>query len=159
MSPAEAMSNSWAAAKLLIIMTPPAEAARLLVYNTVNLALSPDRWIEPDLTVLHRVPEPTDDDGYWVPAADCTMPVEIISRSSERRDRIDKPALCAEAGIGYFMQVKVVRRLRHVSVDVLRLNANGSHATIASAIAIAGQTLRMTEPFSLEFDPAQLLEP
>jgi hypothetical protein len=155
-SPAERSSNGYGAAQLAIIMNDAAKAAGFLVYGTLNIAFNPERWIQPDMNVLRRVPE-DEEESLWVPARDCLMPVEFISRSSERRDRIDKPALCAEGGIPYFMQVKIIRKLRSVEVTLLQLSKDGQHSTIAHAVA--GQTFETHEPFDLSFDPARLLEP
>lgn len=67
------------------------------VYGSLNMAFQPEKWIQPDVCVLHRVPAPGRT-KTWVPADHFTMPVEFVSRSSRKQDRIDKPALCAEEG-------------------------------------------------------------
>lgn len=54
----------------------------------------PGRWIQPDVTVLDGPVR-----GTWVPAEHAVLVVEFVSPESRRRDRIDKPARCAEAGI------------------------------------------------------------
>ena len=156
LSPAEASSNAYGAAGLIVLMSGPARAAGFFVYGSVNLAIAPDTWIQPDLTVLHRVPQ-SEGTRTWVPADHCTMPVEFVSRSSRRRDRIDKPRLCATAGVPYFMRVEIEPRLRHVAVALLRLGPALDH--VEAVHAVAGQRFTMAEPFELSFDPAELLEP
>lgn len=56
--------------------------------------------------------------------------------------------------VQYFMRIEIVRRLRHASVELLKLQGGG-YATLASAVA--GQAFEVTEPFPMRFDPAQLL--
>jgi Uma2 family endonuclease len=154
-APTEVSSNSWGASRLIIALSRAAEPAGYYVYGSLNLTFGPQRWIQPDVTVLHRVPD-SDDTRVWVPADHCTMPVEFVSTSSRRRDAIDKPDLCATAGIRYFMRVEIEPRLRHAAVTLLRLRGKEQDVL---AHAIAGQRLAMVEPFPLVLDPAQLLEP
>jgi Uma2 family endonuclease len=153
-SPYERSANSRAAYKLGRYFDEPAHAAGFIVFGSINLTFSPGRWIEPDVTVLHRVPD-NDEDDLWVPAQYCTLPVEIISRSSRRRDRIDKPALCAQVGIPFFMQIEVVRRLGQVTVTLLELGGDRRYETVAQAAN--GQRFEMKAPFECAFDPADLL--
>jgi hypothetical protein len=155
-APTEASTNSYGEIKLARILAPPAEAAGFLVYGPVNLTFSPGSWIEPDVTVLHR----SGAGQVWVPADYCTMPVEMVSPSPRgiQRDRIDKPAKCAKAGIPFFMRLELNRSIRHASVTLLRLDqAAGAYVSVAHALA--GQRFTTDAPFPLTFDPADLLEP
>src|SRR5688572_11083538 len=61
MAPAEAARNSYGALKLGRLLAPGAEAAGFYVYGTTNLTMGPDRWLQPDVTIL-RSPET----GTWV---------------------------------------------------------------------------------------------
>jgi hypothetical protein len=155
-SPAEASSNSYGKLRLAALMEVPARAAGLVVYGSINLRVNPDTWIEPDVTLLRHVPD-KDSDGLWVPADHCALAVEFVSRSSRRRDVLDRPAVCGPAGIPYFMHIEIVRRLQHVEITLARLGAKGVHSVMAEAIS--GQVFEMSEPFKVSFDPAELLEP
>jgi hypothetical protein len=61
---------------------------------------------------------------------------------------------CARWGVPYFMRVEIVRRLQHVSVELLALTDG---ADVQAAEAVAGQRLRATVPFEIDFDPRELL--
>lgn len=152
-TPTEVGANSWGEIKLARLIAPAAEAAGFYVYGTVNLTFHPSKWIEPDVTVLHSLPE-TDEDDKWVPVRLCTMAVEFVSPTSRKQDYVNKPQRCAEGGVPYFMRVEIVRRTREVSVRLLKLT-DGSYQALASANA--GQRFEAKEPFEMGFDPAELL--
>lgn len=150
MAPYEAARNSYGAIKLAYKLTAGAEAAGLYVYGTVNLTMgAPDRWIQPDLTVLNS-PET----GTWVPSEHCVLPVEFVSPSSRRRDQINKPAACALLGIPWFMTVELDAD-RDLVVVELRQLVDGLYQRVSSASS--GQRFQMSAPFAAEFDPAELL--
>ncbi|MFI7072519.1 Uma2 family endonuclease [Micromonospora sediminicola] len=153
MTPAETGTNSYAEGELLHLLKPAAKEAGSYVFGQVNLTFSPDRWIQPDLTVLHALPE-TDQDDRWIPVRLCTMAVEFVSPGSRRQDFVDKPRRCAEAGVPYFMRVQVVRQIRHVGVEFLTLRDGGY---VSTAQAVSGQRLKLDAPFTIDFDPVELL--
>jgi Uma2 family endonuclease len=150
MSPREGSPNSWATVRLIVLMDSPAREAGYFPYSSVNMLFNDRRWIEPDLTVLHQQVK----NVIWVPAERVLMPIEFVSRSSVRRDRIDKPALCAEAGVPYFLRVEVNEHDAHL--ELLRLVDGGEYTLHAKASA--GEEFSTELPFSLSFDPAELLE-
>ncbi|MFI7213794.1 Uma2 family endonuclease [Micromonospora maritima] len=153
MTPAETGTNSYAEGELSHLLKPAAKEAGYYVFGQVNLTFSPDRWIQPDLTVLHALPE-TDQDDRWIPVRLCTMAVEFVSPGSRRQDFVDRPRRCAEAGVPYFMRVQVVRQIRHVGVEFLTLR-NGGY--VSTAQAVSGQRLKLDAPFTIDFDPVELL--
>jgi Uma2 family endonuclease len=149
MSPREGSPNSFAAVELGYVLRDPARTGGHRVYSALNVEFSLNRWIEPDLVVLK---EPVK--GLtWVPIDQVLMPVEFVSRSSRRRDRIDKPALCAEAGVPYFMRVEIDEYSAHV--ELLKLDGD---RYVLHAQALSGQLFETESPFPLSFDPAVLLE-
>ena len=150
MSPREGSANSYAAVRLAIVLDQPARAAAAAVYSTVNLQLTPSGWIEPDLTILRKPVK----NVTWVLPHQVLMPIEFVSKSSVRRDRIDKPTLCAEVAIPYFMRVEITEDEAHV--ELLRLVDDHY---VRHAKALSGQEFRTELPFPIAFDPAQLLEP
>jgi hypothetical protein len=154
MTPAEVGTNSFGEAKLIRILGSAAETAGYYMYGQVNLTFGPQRWIQPDVTILHTLPE-TDEEDRWIPVALCTMAVEFVSPGSRRQDFVDKPRRCAEGGVPYFMRVEIVRRLGHAAVELFSLAEGGGYVTDAQAVS--GQRLRADAPFPIDFDPAQLL--
>jgi hypothetical protein len=149
MSSREDSRNIWAAGRLYVLMDAPVLKAGFFPYLSLNMHFDSQRWIEPDLTVLRQPAMQT-----WVPAELVLMPIEFVSRSSMRRDRIDKPALCAAAGVPYFMNIEISRQEAHV--ELLRLDDSGEY--VIHAKALAGQEFRTDLPFPLSFDPEVLLE-
>jgi Uma2 family endonuclease len=154
-SPTEVNSNSYGAIELGSLVRTGARAAGFYVSGPVNLTFSPGQWIVPDLTVLHTLPQ-NDHEDKWVPASYVLMPVEFVSRSqdSRKRDFIDKPRRCAEAGIPYFMRIQIVRQLRSVEIELLKL-AEGKYASLTGAAG--GQEFATAEPFEMRFIPRDLV--
>ncbi|WP_416902008.1 Uma2 family endonuclease [Micromonospora echinospora] len=151
---AEVGSNSFGRVSLARLLAPGAEAAGFYVYGQVNLAFGPQRWIQPDVTVLHALPA-TDEEDRWVPARLCTMAVEFVSPGSRRQDFVDKPRRCAEGGVPYFMRVEIVRRLRSAAVEFFALDAAGGYTPVAKAVG--GERLTVDAPFPIDLDPTELL--
>jgi hypothetical protein len=81
------------------------------------------------------------------------IPIEFVSASSRRRDRIDRPAVCAKAGIPYFMRIEIDDH--DARVELFKL-ADGAYTVHAKALA--GQRFETEIPFPVCFDPAVLLE-
>jgi Uma2 family endonuclease len=152
MSPREGSANSWAAIQLAVLFHAPARAAGHAVYSALNVQLTPKTWIEPDLVVLVTpVANLT-----WISADTVLMLVELVSPSSRRRDRIDKPRLAADAGIPYYLRVEIARQLNSAEVHLFE-HAGDGYKPIASALA--GERFDIIRPFEVSFDPADLLEP
>lgn len=79
--------------------------------------------------------------------------VEIVSQGNRRRDYQEKPRIYAAAGIPTFLRIELeVEHGPHVEVLTLE---DGQYVRTASASA--GQRLTLSAPFSVAFDPAELL--
>jgi hypothetical protein len=78
------------------------------------------------------------------------MPIEVGVASV----KIDRRALCADAGIPYFMRVEIVDDEVHVELSRL---VDGKY--VVHAKALAGQRFETEVPFPISFDPVVLLEP
>jgi Uma2 family endonuclease len=78
---------------------------------------------------------------------------EIVSPKRRRRDYYDKPRIYAEAGIRTFLRIELTGATPPY-VEVLRLSG-GTYTLVAKANA--GQTLELTEPFPVTFDPGRLV--
>jgi Uma2 family endonuclease len=59
--------------------------------------------LEPDVTLLRK---PVDFDHHYYPAAQVLLAVEIVSPSTKRRDRMEKPLMYATAGIPHFWRIE-----------------------------------------------------
>jgi len=150
-SPRENSGSSWAASRLLVLMDDATLKAGFFPYLAVNMRFSDKRWIEPDMAVLRHPMKR----AVWVQAEAVLMPIEFVSPSSVRNDRIDKPALCAAVGVPYFMTVEIGDSA--AEVELLRLNDAGVY--VVQAWATSGQEFRTDLPFPLSFDPVELMEP
>jgi Uma2 family endonuclease len=150
MSLREGSANSWASLRLAFQLDAPARTVGHAVYSALNVRTGLSGWIEPDLVVLRQpVRQQT-----WIEAEQVLCPIEIISPSSYHRDRIDKPAVCAQLGIPYYMHVEIYSD--DVQIELFRL-AGGRY--VKHTEAKAGQVLQTAEPFAFSFDPTELLEP
>ncbi|MDQ3578205.1 MAG: Uma2 family endonuclease [Actinomycetota bacterium] len=149
MSPSEGSRNSWAMLELGSLLRGQARAAGHRVYGTLNVAFDRQTWIEPDLTVL-RGPIKNE---VWVRVEKVLVVGEFVSPSSKLRDRIDKPKMCAAAGVPFYLRVEVDDF--DVHVELLQLH-NGAY--VSHAKALGGMTFETDDPFPMSFDPAVLLE-
>ncbi|MFL6056675.1 MAG: Uma2 family endonuclease [Actinoallomurus sp.] len=78
---------------------------------------------------------------------------EIVSQGNRRRDYQDKPRIYAAAGIPTFLRIELIGA-NPPYVEVLSLR-DGAYVSVAHVDA--GQVVKLTDPFPLEFDPARLL--
>ncbi|TCP57370.1 putative restriction endonuclease [Tamaricihabitans halophyticus] len=152
MSPAEGTTNSHGEGELFVRLRAGALAAGCYPYLQVNLRFTPDTWIQPDLVLL-RAPACG---VTWVDPADVLLSVEFVSPVSVRRDRVSKPELCASAGISWYLLVELDYPSRSADLRLYRLD-DGRY--VRHTAASAGGRFRVDEPLSLDFDPAELLEP
>ncbi|MGW0517833.1 Uma2 family endonuclease [Crossiella sp. NPDC003009] len=151
MSPCESARNSRAAMRFAILNDSSATAAGLYIHGTVNVTFAIDRWIQPDITVLNQPSE----DLVWVPPTLVTLVGELVSPTSRKRDRVEKPELCAAAGIPFYLEIEVRRGLAEAAIHLYRLEG-GSYRLAAQALA--GQKFETDLPFPMSFDPAELLD-
>lgn len=79
--------------------------------------------------------------------------VEIVSPGGPRRDYHDKPRIYAEAGVPTFVRVELTGTAAPY-VEVLHLR-DGAYTQVAKVGA--GETLELTQPFPVAFDPVRLL--
>ncbi len=119
----------------------------LEVLEAINVRVGPDRILIPDLVV---VTNPGLDLTTWDPA-DIVMTVEIVSPGSAAVDRTIKPQLYAAAGIEHYLRIELGKPgPRSVAYRLQR----GRYAEVASSAP--GATLRLTDPFPVELDLAEL---
>ncbi|WP_344313764.1 Uma2 family endonuclease [Fodinicola feengrottensis] len=152
MSPYEGSGNSWASKRLARQLDDMAEAAGFALYMTLNVVFAAHSWIQPDLVLLRDTLEL----DTWVSADEVVMPIELVSPSSRRRDRIDKPALMAKAGIPFYLRIEVTKSLPAVSAELCELRDGLYHPIERST---GGRRLDSDVPFPMSVDLLDLLEP
>lgn len=151
LSPYEGSANAYAAYRLVTLTENPVREMGGGAYTTLNVQLSGFRWIQPDFVLLKQPAR----GRVWIPAEDVLLVGECVSPSSKKNDRINKPALCAQAGVEYFMRVEVSYAHEKAEATLLRLDDDTYHSY---AKALNGQLFETDLPFPLSFDPAELLE-
>lgn len=144
------LSNHQICAKRLVRILDDAAPYDLEVVEAVGVrtdteAVIPDVVVG-DAEVLHSgapvlLPEQTH------------LVAEIVSPGNRRRDYQDKPRIYAAAGVPTFLRIELIG-VNPPYVEVLRLR-DGAYVSVAHVDA--GQTVKLTEPFSVGFDPARLL--
>lgn len=69
----------------------------------VGVAMSLRDTLEPDAVLLRR---PVELDHHLYDPADVVLAVEIVSRGTKRRDRFEKPAVYAAAGVPHYWRIE-----------------------------------------------------
>jgi Uma2 family endonuclease len=126
-----------------------ARSAGLEAMPKINMVLGDD-LASPDITVLPR----DGADNVWFQAADAVMVVEIMSPNHKRKDRIERPDVYARSGVPYFMRVE----FRGEDPVIFLHELTGKQEYQPIAVAAAGTTFAMREPFPFSIDPMDLLD-
>ncbi|TQS43756.1 Uma2 family endonuclease [Cryptosporangium phraense] len=116
------------------------------VLGPINLRLAIDRIVIPDISVLTT----PGGDKLVASAAEVLMMIEIVSPSTEPLDRILKPALAAESRIPFYGLVEP----DGPTVTISALDGDGYRVVTK---ATGDEPLALTQPFPLDFRPADLL--
>ncbi len=69
----------------------------------VGVAVGAQDTFEPDVVLLR---EPVNDKNHFFPASQVVVGVEVVSPGTMRRDRLDKPAEYAAAGISHYWRIE-----------------------------------------------------
>ncbi|HLL69604.1 MAG TPA: Uma2 family endonuclease [Micromonosporaceae bacterium] len=110
----------------------------------LGVAVDANNSCEPDV-LLHRAD--TALDRHFLLPSDVTIVVEIVSPSTRRRDRMEKPAVYADAGIPYFWRIEQ----NPVRVHAYQL-ADGTYREQATST----DELVLNEPFPLRLSIAAI---
>jgi Uma2 family endonuclease len=109
----------------------------LTASTALGVAVGAKNTCEPDV-MLHRADIGLD--RHFLLPEDVTIVIEIVSPSTRRRDRMDKPFVYADAGIPFFWRVEQ----NPVRVHAFRLE-NGIYKEQATSI----DELVLDEPFPI----------
>ncbi|MEV4501434.1 Uma2 family endonuclease [Streptomyces klenkii] len=105
---------------------------------------------EPDISVL-RAGAVCSPEATYYQARDVLLAVEVISPSSESRDRDTKPHKYALAGIPHFWLVEMSAFDRRPIVHVFELDAK---TRTYAPTGVYQDTLKLTSPFDIDIDLA-----
>lgn len=150
-SPAPGVGHQRASYQLHRALAEAAIIARVdvEVLEAVNVALPGGKLLVPDVVVVDAAA--VSETATRLPCEAVRAVVEIVSPSTVSIDRAVKPALYAEAGIPVYWRVELQGVPKIVACSLSR----GRYVT-RSTLA-AGTPGRITRPFPVELDPADLI--
>jgi Uma2 family endonuclease len=122
--------------------------AEVEVLEAVNVAMPGSKLLVPDVVVVAA--EAIDETTTRIPCEAVLAVVEVVSPSTISIDRAIKPTMYAEAPIPVYWRVE----LRDGPRIVVSTLSRGRYVTRATLTA--GTTGRITKPFPVEIDPADL---
>jgi Uma2 family endonuclease len=118
------------------------------VLEAVNVALPGGKLLVPDVVVVAA--DAAARATVRIPCEAVLAVVEVVSPSTVSMDRAIKPAMYAEAGIPVYWRVELQDAPRVVVCSLSR----GRYVTRTTLTA--GTTGRITRPFAVELDPAEM---
>jgi Uma2 family endonuclease len=104
----------------------------------VGVLVGADATLEPDALVLHG---PVDLDHHFYKPEQVVVAIEIVSPGTRRRDRFEKPALYASAGIPHYW------RIEQNPVHVFAYDLVGSRY---EPVADSAEELVLSKPFEIK---------
>jgi Uma2 family endonuclease len=113
-------------------------AAEFEPFTAVGVAVSLQDTFEPDVVLLRR---PVNDTNHFYLAEQVLIAVETVSRSTRKRDRLEKPAEYAAAGIPHYW------RIEQDPLHVFAYDLVGGRYELA---ADSTEVLRLSKPFDIE---------
>lgn len=125
-----------------------AAGADVEVLEAVNVALPGGKLLVPDVVVVFA--DAADEGVTRLPCEAVAAVVEIVSPSTVSMDRAIKPLIYAEAGIPVYWRVELQDKPKIVVSSLSR----GRYVTRTTLTA--GIRGRITRPFAVELDPAEL---
>ena len=133
----------------LVGHTGPWTADDVEVLEAVNVALPGGKLVVPDVVVVAA--EAVDEATVRIPCEAVLAVVEVVSPSTISMDRAVKPAMYAEAAIPVYWRVE----LKDAPKIVVGALSRGRYVTRTTLTA--GTRGRITRPFAVELDPADMI--
>lgn len=153
LSPHATVGHQRVCMNLSLLFAEPSRRARLEVLSPANVSLPAQVSMPiPDIVVAHYRAFGKQDD-LAVDAEDVALLVEVESPSTRGRDRLLKPDLYARGGLAHYWRVELAPG--HGPV-VYRYALHGDAYRLLGRTP-AGEQLVATEPFPVQFDPADLI--
>ncbi|GII84938.1 hypothetical protein Ssi03_29280 [Sphaerisporangium siamense] len=148
-SPAPAADHALCAQRLVRILLDAAPHD-VEVVESANVQVGKEGFI-PDVVVGRA--EPIVGGAVVLDSADVLLVAEIVSPGNRKRDYVVKPPSYAEAGVPVFVRVELHGDGPMPLVEVFA-ERGGEYEPVARARP--GRTVRLTDPFDVAFDPAEL---
>jgi Uma2 family endonuclease len=117
-----------------VITTLPAHA----ISTRLGLIKSHRDTLEPDLVLLSR---PIYGDHHYFDPSQAMLAVEIVSSGTRRRDRLEKPAVYAAAGVPHFWRIET---------DPVHVHAYDLVDGRYEEAGDSDEVLRLSKPFAIE---------
>lgn len=118
---------------------------RWRVVQAIGIAVSADHTFEPDVLVLDADVDPG---RHFVSPEQVALLVEIVSPGTRRRDRIEKLADYAAAGVRHYWRVE----LDPVHVYAYQRATTGHYELVADS----AELLELAEPFTIKLAIAEI---
>lgn len=148
MSPSPSMRHQIVDRRLGMLLNTNIQPERY-AFGPISVDMHPTYRI-PDLVVIDSVL--VHEDLPFLQPGDVELAIEIVSPGSLTTDRITKPAQYAAAGIGAYWRVETAG---DISITAYVLRPDDSVYTELGTWS-EGETMRVTEPFDIELEIAQL---
>jgi Uma2 family endonuclease len=150
-SPAPGVAHQRAAYWLhrTLVRAAATAGADVEVLEAVNVALPGGKLVVPDVVVVAA--NAVDGATIRIPCEAVLAVVEVVSPSTVSMDRAVKPAMYAEAGIPVYWRVE----LQDMPKIVVCTLSRGRYVTRTTLTA--GTRGRITRPFPVELDPAEMI--
>ncbi|MFI5910582.1 Uma2 family endonuclease [Dactylosporangium sp. NPDC051541] len=149
LSPAPRKRHQRILSRLWAAVDGPAAAAGLVAFTAVDVRLSTDQILIPDLVVAD-----TGEEGFVIDAAEVRLVAEVVSPVNPGADRIVKLRMYAAAGITHCLLVEQEPEEDLVALRLFRLDGR---YYVEHAFAEVGEVLQIREPFVCDLPADTLL--
>lgn len=150
-SPAPGVPHQRASRRLANLIEDVVSAAGMAmeVLEAVNVEVPGGRLAVPDIVIVDREFASTDPTRF--PPGTVLVVVEIVSSGSEPQDRLIKPRLYADTGIGVYWRFELTPKPHIIAFELRR------GRFVQTVTALAGELTVIPCPFLVELDPAELV--